>query len=179
MSPSTKREQIEKLVREHGRLVFNSAYRILADQQLAEDVMQDVFVRLFDIEDKVFTKVKIWPAYLRKMAASRSIDVIRKTKSKREEALEANQDNVDDAQADDPQAVIQTQQSILKLQLAIGMLPEQEANVFLLRFFEQFSYTDIAEQLSISVNHVGVLLNRAKQRVGSHYSVLQNEGVKI
>jgi RNA polymerase sigma-70 factor (ECF subfamily) len=179
LSPSTKRDQIEKLVREHGRLAFNSAYRILADQQLAEDVMQDVFVKLFDIEDKVFTTIEKWPAYLRKMSATRSIDIIRKTKSQREDALEANQDSAENTNSDDPQAVIQTQQSIQKLHAAIERLPEQEANVFLLRFLEQFSYSDIAAQLSISVSHVGVLLNRAKQNIGSHYSALQSKGVKI
>jgi RNA polymerase sigma-70 factor (ECF subfamily) len=48
---------------------------------------------------------------------------------------------------------------------AIGKLPDKYRIPVVLAYFNQSSYDEIAEQLEISRNHVGVLLLRAKQRL--------------
>jgi RNA polymerase sigma-70 factor (ECF subfamily) len=51
---------------------------------------------------------------------------------------------------------------------ALVEMPENMAEACCLRFIEQFSYEDIAVELDITVNHVGVLLTRAKAELKRH-----------
>ena len=51
------------------------------------------------------------------------------------------------------------------LNAAIATLPDKYRVPLVLAYFEQASYNDIAEQLMISRNHVGVLLLRARQQL--------------
>ncbi len=44
-------------------------------------------------------------------------------------------------------------------------MPADQAEVFWLRTVEELSYEEIAEQMGIDANHVGVLLHRARQKL--------------
>jgi RNA polymerase sigma factor (sigma-70 family) len=48
------------------------------------------------------------------------------------------------------------------LRIALSEIDPRQAEVFCLASLEECSYGEIAEQLQISANHVGVILNRAK-----------------
>jgi RNA polymerase sigma-70 factor, ECF subfamily len=58
------------------------------------------------------------------------------------------------------------------LRQALAQLDERQAQVFCLACLDGLSYADIADQLGITVSHVGVLLNRARlslrQRLRGH-----------
>src|SRR6185437_9089642 len=62
------------LARGYGRAVYLAAYRVLGDASQAEDVQQDVFLRLIE---KPPTDVASWPAYLTAMATRQAIDRLR------------------------------------------------------------------------------------------------------
>ena len=51
------------------------------------------------------------------------------------------------------------------LREALADLPERQAEVFSLHFFEQMEHRQIAEALGLSTNAVGVLLHQARQRL--------------
>ena len=48
------------------------------------------------------------------------------------------------------------------LRQGLAGLPQEQAEAARLRFLEDLSYGEIAEELNVTVNYVGVLLNRAK-----------------
>ena len=170
LKPLQKRQVIETLAKTEGVMVFKSAFKILMNKQQAEDVAQDLFITLFEMDEKRFASVENWPAYLRRMAVTRSIDVIRKVARQKEDSFQVvDFDPVANAKQT-PHETAQMDQDISQLQNSLTSLPELEAQVFVLRLIEQFAYKDIAQQLDISVNHVGVLLNRAKQSLANHYS---------
>ena len=75
MAESTASDDPEALARQYGPLVFKAAYRVLGDASLAEDVQQEVFLRLIEAQPQA---VKSWPAYLRASAARAAIDVLRR-----------------------------------------------------------------------------------------------------
>ena len=62
------------------------------------------------------------------------------------------------------QAAIQRQYAEL-LREAVRSLPQREAQVFVMRHFEDFPYDRIAEHLGMNANTVGVVLYRAKERL--------------
>lgn len=69
-------------------------------------------------------------------------------------------------------------QDIQQLRDALTKLSEQEAKVFVLRFVEELSYDDIAEQLSLTSGNVGIILNRTRQKLARLLSHSQNTGEK-
>src|SRR5712692_6288546 len=65
----------ERIVREHGPMVFGTAWRILGHAADTEDVVQDVFLEVFRL--RADGSVRNWAGYLRKMAACRALDRLR------------------------------------------------------------------------------------------------------
>ncbi len=62
------------------------------------------------------------------------------------------------------QAAIHRQHAEL-LREAVRSLPQREAQVFVMRHFEDFPYEQIAEHLDMNSSTVGVVLHRAKERL--------------
>src|SRR5688572_3415059 len=72
---TTNAHDLGDLARLYGRHVYLTAYRVLGDTALAEDVQQDVFVRLLEhVPDDVVS----WPAFLAALATRLAIDRLRR-----------------------------------------------------------------------------------------------------
>ncbi len=67
-----------------------------------------------------------------------------------------------------PPAIAQEREFIARLRDALASLPPEQAEACCLRFLEEFSYREIAEELRVTVNQVGVLLHRAKAALQTH-----------
>jgi len=79
---------IANLAKQYGRKVFQSAFRILNDTHLAEDVTQEVFLKLFKKSTESFDQISNWQGYLKRMAISTAIDQLRRHKRLAEEPIE-------------------------------------------------------------------------------------------
>lgn len=67
--------EVAALAHHYGRGVFLAAFRVLGDPAQAEDVQQDVFLRLLQ---RRFPAVESWPAMLQSMAVRLAIDRLRR-----------------------------------------------------------------------------------------------------
>lgn len=72
MTESVPSPSPEWLAQQYGPLVFKAAYRVLGDASLAEDVQQDVFLKLIESDP---VEVGSWPAYLSASAVRTAIRV--------------------------------------------------------------------------------------------------------
>lgn len=69
------------------------------------------------------------------------------------------------------------QESFQQVQRLITQLPENQRSVILLRDMEGYSYKEIAQILSLDLNHIKVLLFRARQRIKQQFSRVDNYGI--
>lgn len=163
---NNKTSQISELANQYGRQVFQTAYRLLGDKHLAEDIVQDVFIKLLKKDFTAFDQIQSWPAYLKVMATSASYDFLRKKSRQAEQTLEDNPaQSLESAHQNSPEKSLMLSRDMSSFRKALGEITQLEANVFLLRYVEEFSYQEISEQLSITSGNVGIALNRAKQRL--------------
>jgi RNA polymerase sigma-70 factor, ECF subfamily len=146
------------LVRTHSAALYGIAWRILGHAQDAEDVLQEVFQEAHRMPDQ--KESEAWPALLRRMAACRAIDALRRRRCfvpLESAELVASKDNVETAVA---AAELEN-----RLRAAIQELPDREAEVFCLRCFEGYSYREIAAILEISETAVSTALAKARTRL--------------
>jgi len=154
-----------ELAERHGRMIYTAAYRIVGDADDAEDVLQDVFLKLLRTESVLLRRdgVREWGAYLRVMAVRCAVDYLRRNGKRSENAAELEQLVV--PADDNPLRLAEQKQMAARLRQALKSLSEREAQIFALRYFEELSYEEIAAQLELNATHVGVALHRARQRL--------------
>jgi RNA polymerase sigma-70 factor, ECF subfamily len=142
----------------YGRQVFHVAHRLLGNASQAEDVQQEVFLRVLE---KPPADVASWPAYLSAMATRISIDRLRRhTRWRRLLPIW-----VASAPQDDDSAELHAMraQQAARLRIELGRLKPRDATCFTLRYLQGFEISQIAATLGMSRNHVGVCLHRAQR----------------
>lgn len=166
---------IAELAEKYGRQVFQSAYRILSDIQLAEDVTQEVFIKLFKKTPESFDTVKNWPGYLKNMAVFAAIDQLRRNKRLAEEPLDYSTEHPSTASNQALKTML-SQRDLHQFKVALVSLTAQDAQIFCLRHIEGYAYQEIAELLDISKNLVGVSLHRSQLKLSSQLGESQYLG---
>lgn len=147
---------VASLARVYGRSVFHAAYRVLGDASQAEDVQQEVFVRLLE---KPVGDIASWPAYLTTLATRLSIDRLRRHQRWRRlmpvwrASVPATSDSTEDH-------AIQADQA-RQLRCALCRRKPTEAECFTLRHLHGMEIAAIAQATEMIVNHVSVCLHRA------------------
>jgi RNA polymerase sigma-70 factor (ECF subfamily) len=129
----------------------------------AADCVQDAFTQALQISRR--EPVTSWGGLLRHLATVQALQQLRYRyrESARNEVLMSNCGAlpVEPGPVESAEAAELTQ----ALRIAVTQLPQQEATVFCLRCLEDLTYQEIADQLQIEVNAVGVALHRARSRL--------------
>jgi RNA polymerase sigma-70 factor (ECF subfamily) len=142
-----------EMLRANQSMVFSLAYHFLRDRGAAEEVAQNVFLRLYrkmgELEDA--RHVGFW---LRKVTSRRCIDYVRKRGARSTIALE---------NAAEPPAVDQPGDPLLnrRLRQLIATLPEKPRMVMVLRYQEDLTPDEISDVLEMPVRTVKSHLQRS------------------
>ncbi|HET9483420.1 MAG TPA: sigma-70 family RNA polymerase sigma factor [Xanthomonadales bacterium] len=160
MTTRTSAHDLADLARTHGRHVYLTAYRVLGDSGLAEDVQQDVFMRLLE---NVPDDVQSWPAFLAALATRLAIDRLRR-RARWRNLLPRWLVGAPQPQDTTEQVAVDAERAA-QLRGALAKLGGRDAECFALRYVEGFDVPDIAAALGISTNLVSVTLHRAKQKL--------------
>lgn len=149
------RTAFEALFRQHYRALCAFAYGYVKDADRGEDLVQDLFFRLWLDREKVqiTTSVK---AYLYASVRNRCLNEIKSGGR----LVVLNEENDDHANEDGPTEDEHTER-IARVQAAIEELPEERKKVFKLSRYEGLKYHEIAERLGISVKTVENQMGKA------------------
>lgn len=151
------RKSFESLYKEYYDSLFSFAESYVCCPGLAEDIIQEVFIKLW--ENPIGNITKSLRAYLFFMVKNRCVDYLRSVKvedKKRMKLMEAQliSDSVD---------IELDEQAIYLIKTAIEELPDQCRQVYKLSVFEGLRNHEIAEELGISESSVKVQIFRAKK----------------
>ena len=159
----------QTIVTECGPLVWRTAYRLLGNHADAADCFQETFLAALELSRR--QPVRNMSGLLVRLATTRAIDRLRQRG--RQEYRQGEGQESDETGRRGPADEVQAQELVGELREAIRRLPAQEAQVFCLRYLSEMSYRQIAGQLGIGINLVGVALYRAKARLREALGVLQ------
>ena len=148
---------IELLFEEYYGDLCRSAYRILPDQHLVEDLVQEVFYELWRRRRRLRIKSSL-KAYLRRATRNKTLNYLRDHRRVYFEPADAQPlpGNLSGALRQLEAAELQE-----LIDQAIDRLPERCRLVFVLSRFEDMTYHEIAEQLEISVKTVENQVSKA------------------
>jgi RNA polymerase sigma-70 factor, ECF subfamily len=160
-------EDVAALARTYGRNVFRAAWRVLGTRAAAEDVQQQVFLRL--IEDPP-ADVRSWPAFLTTAATRLAIDHLRR---QRRWALLAplwKAESPEDSPAEDAERAEESR----FMRKALARMNPRDASCFVLRHVQGLTAAEVATTLGISENNVSVISHRARKALEAAHAKEQN-----
>jgi len=157
----------ERLVALHKDRMYNTALGFLQNETDAEDVTQEVFIKVYQ-SIAGFKGEAALSTWLYRIVVTQSLDFLRRKKRQNKGGFFQNIFGKETGEPPDfyhPGVVAEQKETAAILFKAIRQLPEQQQTAFLLQKTENLSQTEIAEVMSTSVGAVESLLQRAKSNL--------------
>ena len=153
--------------------LFRFALSIIGDQAEAEDVVQEVFIKIWNNRSHL-SQIGNLEAWCMKLTRNQSIDKLR-SKHKRTRHLEDGFD-ISSNEAT-PYAKTEARDRFTRVKQLIAKLPEKMRRVIQLRDIEEMTYKEISAALDMPVNQVKINLFRARKQVRANLIKSESYGL--
>jgi RNA polymerase sigma-70 factor (ECF subfamily) len=166
-----------ELVRHHWRKVFNLAYKFVGRHDEAEDLTQEIFLKIFKALH-TFDRRANFQTWLISISRNYCIDHYRSVRKERETmARDVNAADLTPVSAERG-PLAQLEQSDLRqiIRKALAELPPALAEAVTLRDLQEFSYQEIADRLSLPEGTVKSRINRGRLELARQIRRLQARG---
>jgi RNA polymerase sigma-70 factor (ECF subfamily) len=155
-----------------SKKLLRFATHFLKDEEQARDVVQDVFLKLWQKRDTL-SEIENIEAFAMRMTRNRCLDVIRANKVI---PIDAETDRKLKEETIDVHSKVELSESANQIKKLIGQLPDLQRTVMHLRDIEQLSYDEIAETTELKVNAIRVNLSRARKKVRDEFLKMNKDG---
>ena len=149
-------EAFDALLKRHQDRVFNYILRIIKNEDLANDIFQETFVKaILTIKQGRYTENGKFPAWISRIAHNLIIDYYRQEKSENMQSTDLedvnilNRKELCEATIED---LIINDQILNDVKSLIEELPELQKEVLMLRYYQNLSFKEIAEKTGVSIN---------------------------
>lgn len=165
--PGSSKDMLEQLFnelfREYEHPLYLFAFKLLKSDVAAQDIIQDVFLKLWLIRDKI-SEIKSISSFLYKLTENKVIDHLRATASdqKKRQALWSR---LRQSQEENVGTYLETKEYHTVIQQAIEQLPPQRRAVYLLSTAEDKARKEVAALLDISPHTVKNQLAKAIENI--------------
>lgn len=166
-------EALQALYDLYAKLVYSLVYRILGSQEDAEDLVQEVFMLVWE-KASVFDRKKgnVY-GWLVTLSRNRAIDRTRSEKSKRNKKQKFREENkaVDFAMtmaSDTPFDLAMMSQRAELLQEAMQKIPDEQREVIMMAYFGGLSQSEIAEHADLPLGTVKTRMRQGMRKLQGH-----------
>jgi RNA polymerase sigma-70 factor (ECF subfamily) len=161
----------EQLVERHQRLVVGTVARMLGNNSEAEDITQQVFVRVWKSARRYVPRAK-FTTWLLKITRNLVFNELRRRSRHAQWPVQVESGEeerpIPDELAVAPDASLLDQELQRAIETAIAQLPETQRMALVLRRYDELSYEQIADVLDQSVPAIKSLLFRARTELRDH-----------
>lgn len=152
--------------------LFRLALSIVREQTEAEDIVQDILLKLWQKKDE-WDDVENLEAYCFRAVKNLSLDRLAAGAIRKTDKIDPNRESFAFVDTHSPHSEIVRKEQHSLLYRCIDELSENQKLVFQLRDIEEMSYKEISETLNISEDLVKVSLFRARKKLKELLSGLQ------
>lgn len=148
-----------------------TAAAILHDEDLANDAVQDTFVRLWRIRWRLGL-MKDPQGFAMRTLRNLCIDMLRRDKNRKEKLDSIATEMYDQQYVDDSH---NDEQSYRKVEQAIASLPQQQQQIIEMKYVKQMSIHEIAQLTGLSETNISTSLSRAYTTLRNHLQTTDSE----
>lgn len=148
-------DSFEVLVNRYKDKIFSSILFFVKDSYLAEDLFQDVFIKIIDtLKNKRYTEEGKFLPWALRIAHNLCVDYFRKVKRTPAIKTSDNQDIFEVIQIADegPEIKFMRAQSHDRVRRMLDLLPEEQREIIVLRHYANLSFKEIAQISNCSIN---------------------------
>jgi RNA polymerase sigma-70 factor (ECF subfamily) len=166
----------EQIVRQHWRKVFNVAYKFVGSHEQAEDLTQEIFLKIFRSLG-TFDRRANFQTWLISVSRNLCIDHYRSVRKERQTINRdvAAEDLSPAAATASPLATLENRDLAASLRQALQVLPQSLRVAVLLRDLQELSYLEIAERLGLPEGTVKSRINRGRRELARQILRLRDE----
>ncbi|MHC4519009.1 MAG: RNA polymerase sigma factor [Planctomycetota bacterium] len=173
-----RQQELLELLDQSGARLHALLTRLTLREDAAEELMQDLFIRLNGAKDQ--GGIDCWYAYARRTAINLAFDWRRRQARRRSSSLTGLPERASDDRA--PLGRLVQSEEIEQVLAGIDRLSGVSREAFVMRYIQQDSYDEIAEQLGKTVHQVRALCFRAmsnlRDRLGRNHWPADGKGVQ-
>jgi RNA polymerase sigma-70 factor (ECF subfamily) len=166
----------DAIVRQHWRKVFNIAYKFVGRHDEAEDLTQDVFLKIFKSLD-TFDRRANFQTWLVSISRNLCIDHYRSVRKERE-TIDRDTSATDLAPASNTGhqlAALEQRDRVTLLRQALAALPRTLRTAVLMRDIQELTYQEIADRLRLPEGTVKSRINRGRTELARQIRRLRGE----
>ena len=156
------REAFEQRVLPAKNKLFRFAFRLLGSSEEAKDVVQEVFIKVWNGWDKM-AEVENMEAWCMRITKNLSLDRLRSHQRRNTSPMDERFDMAQETST--PYERTEIDESMQRINEMIAALPEKQRQVIHLRDIEGYSYNEICDILELDMSQVKVNLFRARSAV--------------
>jgi RNA polymerase sigma-70 factor (family 1) len=151
-------QAFEKIFREYFKSLHAYAYTFMKDDEQAEEVVQNVFCRIWEKRDQLKTDGSL-KAYLYRSVHNESLNYLKHQKTRA--VFQVHYSNSEEQGGNEASEKVMVAELDVHIQKALSELPLQCRTIFQLSRFENLKYKQIAAQLNLSVKTVENQMGKA------------------
>jgi RNA polymerase sigma-70 factor (ECF subfamily) len=165
-----------QIVRQHWRKVFNIAYKFTGKHDEAEDLTQDIFLKIFKALG-TFDRRANFQTWIVSISRNLCIDHYRSVRKERQTiARDVDSNDLQPASSErGPYAAAEHQDLRELLRIALGKLPATLRTAVVLRDLQELSYQEIADRLGLPEGTVKSRINRGRLELARQLKRLQDK----
>ncbi|MBR7182442.1 MAG: RNA polymerase sigma factor [Alistipes sp.] len=147
---------ISTLINKHNRRVRDYLYTMVKDRDIADDIAQETFIKAIKVIDEGrYTDNGKFLSWVLRIAHNRALDYFRsqKTNTKVNESSTGYNvlGTIKYADKSVEESII-SEQTAAEIRSLVELLPEEQKEVVMLRYYSDLSFKEIAEQTGVSIN---------------------------
>ncbi|MDR1724865.1 MAG: RNA polymerase sigma factor [Bacteroidales bacterium] len=168
------KEVFENFYNEYSLKLLNLCYGMLHNKTDAEDLVQEIFIEIYNNAQFFKGKSKL-STWVYRIAINKTISHIRKKKIRNIFVPIENEARIGQMEQDHESEQTQQEEKLKYLQSAIDTLPAKQKTAIVLFAYEQMPQKEIAEVMKCSLSAVEVMIHRAKKTLKQKLEIKYNE----
>jgi RNA polymerase sigma-70 factor, ECF subfamily len=174
LAARSEQSALAELYDRFGRPAYGLALRILRDESLAEDAVQDAFLAVWRTAPRFLPERGKASTWILTLVHRRAVDLVRREQRRRTDALDPETEPVDRSAPVDEEAWLRLQRE--RVQGALRQLPDQQREAIELAYYGGFTQSELAERLG---QPLGTIKSRMFLGLGRLRELLGDPGLEM
>jgi RNA polymerase sigma factor (sigma-70 family) len=174
LAARSEQSALAELYDRFGRPAYGLALRVLRDESLAEDAVQDAFLAVWRTAPRFLPERGKASTWILTLVHRRAVDLVRREERRRTDALDPETEPGDRSPPVDEEAWLRLQRE--RVQGALRQLPDQQREAIELAYYGGFTQSELAERLG---QPLGTIKSRMFLGLGRLRELLGDPGLEM